>query len=113
MKLLIMAPALISVAASTPEAVERLPEGFPTRRGPFVFVKAEVLADPPKHAEDFAWIQQFEVVLTNGLGIAEAAVREQLQKQGCRLFLYFWTNGFYEGPQADNPPYGTWLENLV
>ncbi|MEA3401112.1 MAG: hypothetical protein U9R79_07710 [Armatimonadota bacterium] len=36
-----------------------------------------------------------------------------LQSKGCRLFLYFWTNGMYEGPHSRDPPYGDWCEELV
>jgi hypothetical protein len=78
-----------------PAAIEVLPAGFPTRRGPFAFCHAELLADPESNAADLEWLSRFDIIITNGRGIAPADTRRALQARGCHLWLYFWPNGFY------------------
>ncbi len=110
-----MAIALVGIASLAPVALaaETLPDGFPTQRGRFAFTSAQILANPGDHAEELEYLSQFDVVLTNGLGIAPEATRDHLQAQGCELFLYFWTNGLYAENRVANPPMGDWCDTLV
>ena len=93
--------------------IETVPPGFPTRRGAFAFTNAAVLARPEENPDAINWLSRFDVLLANGVGIADQETRARLQGEGCKLFLYFWTNGIYEGPPSPDPPYGDWCEDLV
>ncbi len=105
--------AVSAVAPGHADIVEALPPRFPTRRGAFAFADAAVLARPHEHRDAIEWLGNFDVLLTNGVGLADEPTRLSLQKQGCRLFLYFWTNAIYEGARPADPPYGDWCEVIV
>ena len=101
------------IALCATVGAETVPEGFPTRRGPFAFCHAAILANPQQHAEDFAWLANFDALITNGSGLASPDTRETLQGRGCKLFLYVWPNAFYESKTSAPQQDGDWRRELL
>jgi len=108
-----LAAMIVWLSLCTCSWAESLPDGFPTRRGPLVFFWARVLAQPDKYASEFEWVSKFDLLVTNGQGLASPATRQALQRRGCKLFIYFWTNGFYKHKVGATLQDGTWRTEIA
>ncbi len=94
-------------------SVETLPDGFPTRRGELVFFRANVFERPSEHQALFDWLGRFDLLVTNGHGLADEQTRKTLQSGGSKLFLYAWANGFYVYEAERQQQDGQWRSDLV
>lgn len=92
-------------------AAESLPRGFPTRRGPLVFVPTSALVDPT--AETLRWLSRFDLILTNGYDLAPVQTRLPLQRAGSHVFLYVWSNGFTEKEARGELPQSPWWREVL
>jgi len=105
--------ALCTLMPACEADVETLPVGFPTRRGVATFFDPMMLPTPVEDAPYFKWVSSFDLLLTNGYEFARAPTREALHEQGCKLFLYVWTNAFYEHELEMALPEGRWRNELL
>ena len=107
--------ALMLWASATPTAgpAERLPDGFPTTRGQLAFFNAIVYMDPEANARQLERLSHFDLLVTNGVGVADEQTRAMLQGRGCRLFLYWWANGFYEADIVSAAQDARWRDELA
>jgi hypothetical protein len=94
-------------------SAETLPDGFPTRRGELVFFRANVFERPTEHQALFDWLGRFDLLVTNGHGLADEQTRKTLQSGGSKLFLYAWANGFYVDEAERQQQDGPWRSDLV
>jgi len=66
------------------------------KKGDFVFFSNSIFASGERKAEDFNYIQRFQICLTNGYENFTGNDLEELHAASCEVFLYLWFNGFYE-----------------
>ena len=103
----------ILLAAVSASAAESLPGDFPLRRGPLLLCRAADLARPNLPEAELAWLSRFGLIVTNGYELPHPKVAERLRSRGCRLFRYFWTNGFTQQELGFALPDGDWRQRLV
>lgn len=93
---------------------EQLPAGFPVRQAPLLLCRAQDLAPDDLAAVDLAWLTRFRLLVTNGYDHPAPPVAQALRAKGCRLFHYFWTNGFTtHEAQSSSLPDGSWRQELL
>lgn len=89
------------------------PKGFPARPGPLVLCRAKDLA-ADAHRRTIEWLARFELVLTNGYELPSPPVVRRLRAAGCRVFGYFWANGFTAlEATAFTMPDGDWRRDVA
>ncbi|NPV45526.1 MAG: hypothetical protein HPY69_01105 [Armatimonadetes bacterium] len=109
--MVIMTLAFSPLAAAETEC---LPSGFPIRQAPLLLCRAQELAQNDLSAEDLAWLTRFRLLVTNGYDYPSPAVARALRTNGCRLFRYFWANGFTTNEaQSTSLPDGPWRQQLL
>lgn len=106
-----MAVSFTSLAAADTEC---LPPGFPIRQAPLLLCHAQYLASDNLSVEDLAWLTRFRVLVTNGYDYPALPVAKALRSKRCRLFHYFWANGFTANEvQSTSLPDGPWRQELL
>jgi hypothetical protein len=97
----------------TASLAETLPEGFSVRQGPLLLCHAADLAKDDIAPADLERLCRFRLIVTNGYGFPAARVTQALRAHGCKLFHYFWANGFTEGERLSTSlPDGLWRQKL-
>ncbi len=93
---------------------ECLPPEFPIRQAPLLLCRAQELAQNDLSAEDLAWLTRFRLLVTNGYDYPSPLIAQTLRAKGCRLFHYFWANGFTTNEaQSTSLPDGLWRQELL
>ena len=103
----------LTAQAATLAAEERLPAGFPVRKGPLTLARASELAQPDMPEGELQWLSRFELIVTNGYEFAAPQVSRALGDAGCQVFRYLWANGFTTVELAADMPDGDWRRVLL
>ncbi|MBI3920565.1 MAG: hypothetical protein HY318_04020 [Armatimonadetes bacterium] len=94
-------------------AAPKITPGSTRGRGEFLFFHYSLVTDPQVKEGQFHRLKEFRLLLTNGYETFSPKEVADLHRAGCKLFFYFWFNGFYEWEARQPMPDGDWRREIL